>query len=142
MTRAPASWTAATIAAIIAAAAGFWGAKALTPTAVRPQVMSGVVGLVGVQGDEFYLRGHGARPVSGYALPAPVQWRNSYGVWFDAGRPACMRPLSHGQHIRFGVVNAAPVADAPGGPVIVWLECPAKPIPRYPIVTPSVPASP
>jgi hypothetical protein len=137
MTRVPASWTATSIAAVIAAAAGFWGGKVLTPTVVRPQVMSGIVGLVGVQGDEFTFRSNGTGPVTGYGLPGPVQWRNSYGVWFDTGRPACMRPLSHGQHIRLGVVSAAPVADAPGGPVIVWLECPTKSIPRYPIVTPS-----
>ena len=35
-----------------------------------------------------------------------------------------------------GVVSTAPVADAPGTPIVVWIECPSRPVPRYPIVTP------
>jgi hypothetical protein len=71
-----------------------------------------------------------------YGLPSDITWRNAYGSWQLGTRPGCMAPLSSGQRIRFGLVNAAPVADAPGSPVLVWIECPSLPIPRYPIVTP------
>jgi len=77
------------------------------------------------------------RQVTGYALPSDVTWRNAYGVWQDGTRPACLAPLSSGQRITLGVISAAPVADAPGGSVVVWIECPSRPIPRYPIVSPS-----
>jgi len=77
------------------------------------------------------------RQVTGYALPSDVTWRNAYGVWQDGTRPACLAPLSSGQRITLGVISAAPVGDAPGGSVVVWIECPSRPIPRYPIVSPS-----
>ena len=69
--------------------------------------------------------------------PSDITWRDAYGIWQDGMRPGCMAPLSSGQRISFGVVNAAPVADAPGTPVVVWIECPSQSIPRYPIITPS-----
>jgi len=92
---------------------------------------------VGTGGDEFAIRVSGQRQVTSYALPNTVTWRNAYGIWQEGLRPACMAPLSRGQRIKFGVVNAAPVAGAPGSPVVVWIECPSRPIPHYPIVSPA-----
>ena len=100
-------------------------------------VRTGMVGLVGINGDEFTIRLSGQRQVTSYGLPNTVTWRNAYGIWQEGTRPGCMAPLSRGQRIRFGVVNAAPVAGAPGSPVVVWIECPSQPVPRYPIVNPS-----
>jgi hypothetical protein len=48
-----------------------------------------------------------------------------------------MRPLSHGQRITIGVVNVAPAGGALGGPVVVWLECANRRVPRFPIVSPA-----
>ena len=79
--------------------------------------------------------------MTGYALPSTVPWRNAYGTWNEGTRPACLRPLSHGQHVTLGVVSAQPAGDAPGGDIIVWVECQRRPVPRFPIVTPST-ASP
>jgi len=124
-------------AAIVLAAAGFWVGKSLTTASLRPTVQTGTVGLVGINGDEFTIRLSGQRKLTGYGLPSTVTWRNAYGIWQEGTRPACMGPLSRGQRIKIGVVNAAPVANAPGSPVVVWIECPSRPIPRYPIVTPS-----
>jgi|SRR5215469_4247499 len=129
-------------AGVVLTSAGFLAGKSLTTHTATPQVTTGIVTLVGIHADEFILRPDpGGRP-AGYALPGSVSWRNAYGIWQDQGRPACMGPLTHGQRITIGVINAAPVAGAPGAPVIVWLECPRKPIPRFPIVSPSPPASP
>jgi hypothetical protein len=121
--------------AVVLVAAGFWAGKSLTTATLTPAVQTGTVALVGINGDEFAIRLSGQAQPTSYGLPSNVTWRNAYGVWQMGTRPGCMSPLSRGQHIRFGVVNAAPVADAPGSPVVVWIECPSLPIPSYPIVT-------
>jgi hypothetical protein len=123
-------------AAILLVAAGFWTGKSLTTATVTPTVQTGTVALVTSGGDEFAIRTSGQRQLTTYGLPSNVTWRNAYGIWQDGPRPGCMAPLSRGQRIKFGVVIAAPVAGAPGSPVVVWIECPSRPIPRYPIVTP------
>jgi len=123
-------------AAIVLIAAGFWAGKSLTTATLIPTVQTGTVALVGISGDEFTIQLSGQSQLTSYGLPSNITWRNAYGVWQLGTRPGCMAPLSRGQRIRFGLVNAAPVADAPGSPVIVWIECPSLPIPRYPIVTP------
>ena len=123
-------------AAILLAAAGFWAGKSLTTATLAPTVQTGTVALVGINGDEFTVRLSGQRQLTSYGLPSNINWRNAYGVWQLGTRPGCMAPLSRGQRIRFGVVNVAPSADAPGSPVVVWIECPSRPISRYPIVTP------
>jgi len=123
-------------AAILLAAAGFWAGKSLTNATLTPAVQTGTVALVGINGDEFAIRLDGQRQLTSYGLPGNTTWRDAYGIWQDGTRPGCMAPLSRGQRISFGVVNAAPVADAPGTPVVVWIECPSLPVPRYPIVTP------
>lgn len=123
-------------AAVLLVAAGFWAGKSLTTATVTPTVQTGTVAQVGGDGDKFAIRLSGQSQETGYALPSDVSWRDTYGSWHDGSRPGCMAPLFRGQRISFGVINAAPVADAPGGPVVVWLECPSHPIPSYPIVTP------
>jgi hypothetical protein len=93
-------------------------------------------------GDGFTVQLPGTHGPSQYALPDSVQWRDRYGVWQEGQRPGCMTPLSHGQRITFGVVSVPPTGDAPGaGSVVVWLECPRAPIPRYPILTPQASGS-
>ena len=99
-------------------------------------MQTGTVALVGINGDEFTIRLDGQRQPASYGLPSNTTWRDAYGIWQEGTRPGCMAPLSRGQRISFGVVNAAPVADAPGTALVVWIECPSRPIPRYPIVTP------
>jgi hypothetical protein len=124
-------------AAIVLVAAGFWAGKSLTTATLTPAVQTGTVALVGINGDEFAIQLDGQRQLTSYGLPSDVTWRDAYGIWQDGTRPGCMAPLSRGQRISFGVVSVAPVADAPGNPVVVWIECPSLPIPRYPIITPS-----
>jgi hypothetical protein len=124
-------------AAIILVAAGFWTGKSLTTATLAPTVQTGTVTIVGINGDEFTIQLTGQPQLTSYGLSSSTTWRNAYGVWQQGTRPGCMAPLSHGQRIRLGVVSVAPSADAPGGPVVVWIECPSQPIPRYPIVAPS-----
>jgi hypothetical protein len=133
----PTQRLASSAAGLVLMSAAFWAGKSLTTQTVTPQVITGTVKQVSISADAFILRPDPGGQLTGYALPGSIPWRNAYGVWQDGGRPACMAPLTHGQRITIGLINAAPVADAPGAPVIVWLECPGKPIPRYPIISPT-----
>jgi hypothetical protein len=142
MTTTTTRWAGYGATAILLASGGFWTGKSLTTPTVTPQVSTGTVGLVSITGDAFTFQPAGTSQATGYTLPGSLTWQDSYGVWHEGGPPACVKPLTHGQRITIGVINAAPVADAPGGPVIVWIRCAPKPVPRYPIVTPSAAARP
>ncbi|MFZ0170523.1 MAG: hypothetical protein WAL04_02465 [Acidimicrobiales bacterium] len=118
------------VAVVLAAAAlvgvGFWGGTMLPTGTATPQVITGVVGLVGGVGNEFYLRPVGSGQPASYGLSDDIPWRDAHGTWNEGvAAIACMKPLSHGQRITFGVVNAKTEQGAPGGPMVVWLECPS-----------------
>lgn len=129
-------------AGLVLMSAAFWAGKSLATHTATPQVTTGTVRQVNIRADAFVPQPGPGGQLTGDALPGSMPRRNACGVWQDSGRPACMAPLTRGQRITVGVISAAPVAGAPGAPVIVWLECPGKPIPRYPIISPSTPASP
>ena len=139
-----AAWTAYGIAGIILLAAGFWGGKSVSPDAVTPDVRAGTVRFVTDTGGSFVIRLDGSHGVTTYAMSvSPIEWRDKYGNWWDGTQPACLKPLSHGQHITFGVVNVKPVGGAiAGGPVVLWIECARSLVPRYPIVTPKASGPP
>lgn len=124
-------------AAIVLVAAGFWAGKSLSTATVTPAVLTGTVGFVGGDSTEFTIRLSGQSQLTSYGLPSNIDWRDMYGIWQQGTPPACMPQFSRGQRITFGVVNVATVGDASGGPVVVWLECPSRPIPSYPIVIPT-----
>ena len=135
-------WAAYGVTAVVLLAMGFWAGKSLSASAATPQVKTGTIRFISPGGDEFTIRFSGPRGLTGYALPTAVEWRDGYGTWWENTRPTCMKPGTHGQKVTLGVVDTEPVADAPGRPVIVWLECAARPVPRYPIVTPAPSRSP
>jgi hypothetical protein len=53
---------------------------------------------------------------------AGALWREQSGSWHDTF-PTCLEPLGTGQRVRLGVLNVRPQGEAPGRPVVVWLEC-------------------
>jgi hypothetical protein len=117
------SFAAATLVAV-----GIWSGTFLSSSAATPQVLTGTVGIVGAGGDEFAVLLSGTDQPESYGLSDSIPWRDPQGGWnFSVGAPIpCMKPLSHGQKITFGLVNANPVEDAPGGSVVVWVECPSS----------------
>lgn len=125
------------VIAVVLLAGGLWVGRSLSTSTATPQAATGTIRFVSPGADEFTIRLGGLNGVSSYGLPTQVQWRDAYGNWNEGTRPACMAPGTHGQQVTLGLVNTEPVADAPGGQVIVWLECARKPVPRYPVVTPS-----
>jgi hypothetical protein len=63
----------------------------------------------------------GETPGASYVV-AGALWREQSGPWHDTF-PTCLEPLGSGQRVRLGVLNARPQGEAPGRPVVVWLEC-------------------
>ena len=63
----------------------------------------------------------GETPGASYVV-AGAWWRDHSGPWHDTF-PTCLEPLDTGQRVRLGVLNVRPQGEAPGRPVVVWLEC-------------------
>jgi hypothetical protein len=124
------------VTAAVFLAGGLWAGRSLSTSTATPTAQTGTIGFVSPGADQFTFRLSGHAETS-YALPAIVMWRDAYGNWSEGTRPACMRPGTHGQQVTLGLVSTEPAAGAPGGQFIVWLECARKPVPRFPVVTPS-----
>lgn len=76
---------------------------------------------VNEEGTAIGLSPDGATPGTSYTV-AGAMWREQSGSWHDTF-PTCLEPLAIGQRVRLGVVDALPQEEAPGRPVVVWLEC-------------------
>jgi hypothetical protein len=63
----------------------------------------------------------GETPGASYVV-AGALWRDQSGPWHDTF-PTCLEPLDTDERVRLGVLNARPQGEAPGRPVVVWLEC-------------------
>jgi hypothetical protein len=129
-------WTAGGVAAAILLAGGFWGGRALSTSTATPRIAHGTVRLISDDGDAVAIRLAGMKRVTSFALPNTLEWRDAYGTWNDGPPPACLRPGSSGQRVTLGIVSAEPVADAPGGDIVAWVECARRPVPHFRIVDP------
>ncbi|MFF4246951.1 hypothetical protein ACFYY2_21160 [Streptomyces sp. NPDC001822] len=50
-----------------------------------------------------------------------MPWKDSNGAWHDSSPLDCLKPLSQGQHIRFGVVHVNyPDFSAD---LVAWVDC-------------------
>ena len=50
--------------------------------------------------------------------------KTASGRWFYKGRPTCLVPGTTGSvKVTLGIVTARAVGSAPGGPIVVWVEC-------------------
>jgi hypothetical protein len=125
-------WVAVAAAAVIVLAGGYWAGRSQATSTATPRAESGVVSFTGTDGLTISLPGQ-SQP-TGYALPDTVPWSDAYGNWNDGGRPGCLR---HGQHITLGVVSTLATDGANGGDLVAWVKCQRRPVPHYPIVTPS-----
>lgn len=117
------------LGSVIVAAAlvgvGFWGGTRIVTSTATPQVLSGRVQEVGGSGEEFAILLNGTHEPTSYGFSDSIWWRGADDTWNSTHGTAipCMKPLSGGQTITFGVVNTKPSAGAPGGPVVTWIEC-------------------
>ena len=84
------------------------------------QILEGYAS-VNEEGTAIGLSPDGETPGSGYVV-AGAMWREQDGPRHDTF-PTCLEPLITGQKVRLGVLEAPPQGEAPGRPVVVWLEC-------------------
>jgi hypothetical protein len=84
------------------------------------QVLEGYAS-VNEEGTAIGLSPDGETPGNGYTV-AGALWREQDGSWHDTF-PTCLEPLTVGQRVRLGVLDARPQGEAPGRAVVVWLEC-------------------
>jgi hypothetical protein len=89
-------------------------------TGSRPQVVEGYA-YVNQAGTAIGLSPDGEAPGTGYVV-AGALWREEDGPWHDTF-PTCLKQLVSGQRARLGVMQARLQGDAPGRPIVVWLEC-------------------
>ncbi len=87
-----------------------------TVTAIRP--------LANGAGTEFVFKPKGGTSHS-YRFAVRTPWREqASGTWRTTGRPSCLAPRSSAPRtITLGVVSIQSVNAAPGGDVVVWLQC-------------------
>ena len=86
----------------------------------RIQVLEGYAS-VNEEGTAIGLSPDGETPGISYIV-AGAMWREKSGPWHDTF-PTCLEPLITGQKVRLGILDARPAGEAPGRPVVVWLEC-------------------
>jgi hypothetical protein len=103
----------ASIGALITWAVGLAGEAQI-------QVLEGYA-WVNQAGTAIGLSPDGETPGASYVV-AGALWRDQSGPWHDTF-PTCLEPLDTGERVRLGVLNARPQGEAPGRPVVVWLEC-------------------
>ena len=86
----------------------------------QTQVLEGLA-WTNEEGTAIGLSPDGEAPATSYVV-AGAMWREQSGPWHDTF-PTCLEPLATGQSVRLGVLDARPQGEAPGRPVVVWLEC-------------------
>lgn len=76
---------------------------------------------VNESGTALGLSPDGETPGPSYGV-AGAMWRGQGEPWQDAF-PTCLEPTTLGQRVRLGLLSVEPQGEAPGRPVVVWLEC-------------------
>jgi len=109
----------------IGAAIGY----ALPQSTASPRSMTGTVTSVSKStsrpGLQFTFKPDGSTKTVDYTLqdPTPGQQQPS-ATWQQIGQPSCLIPGStKPARATLGVVTVSGVGSAPGGPVVVWVEC-------------------
>jgi hypothetical protein len=79
----------------------------------------------GGSGVQFTFKPNGATKTVNYTLENPTPWQQqANGSWHANGQPSCLVPGStKPSKVTLGVVTISSVGSAPGGPVVVWVEC-------------------
>jgi hypothetical protein len=111
----------AVLAAAVVAALGYSLGRASRSDTASPAIHEGTVAMVDIDGGAFFVVQQGASAPQGY--PTPTLWMDAQGGVHQGDRPACLQPLSKGQHITYGVVRVDPVQGAAGSILAAWVKC-------------------
>ncbi|MFD5872142.1 hypothetical protein [Streptomyces sp. NPDC060322] len=108
------------VAGLVVAGVGFGIGHTLQTDTATPQVFQGTVSAVSIKGDKFGVSLDGRQPGKSFGLGA-VPWKDIDGTWHDSSPIECLKPLSQGQDIRFGVVHV----NDPGfsTDLVAWVDC-------------------
>lgn|SRR2546423_10193552 len=110
------------ITGLVVAGAGLWIGRTLPTDTATPQVLQGTVSIVGGDGDEFAVALDGSQKGAGPSFGlGSVPWKDSDNAWHFAGPIDCLKPLTQGQHVRFGVVHVKDPAF--GTDPVAWVDC-------------------
>lgn len=117
-------WGVGLLMAVIGVAVGY----ALPQSTASPKSDVGTVTFVskdtGNSGVQFTFEPSGTTRKVSYTLENPTPWQQAGGSWQPNGQPACLVPGSTTpSKVTLGVVSVSSVGSAPGGPVVVWVEC-------------------
>lgn len=102
---------------------------ALPQSTASPRSLAGTVTFVtkAASGSAVQLgfKPKGATSVVNYTLESPTPWQQqANGPWHSTGQPPCLVPGStKPAPVTLGVVNVNSVGSAPGGAMVVWVEC-------------------
>jgi len=102
---------------------------ALPQNTASPKSLGGTVTFVskdvGKSGVQFTFKPDGTTKATSYTLENPTPWQQQRnGSWQANGQPSCLVPGStKPSRVTLGVVTVSSVGSAPGGPMIVWVEC-------------------
>jgi len=108
----------ALVLGIVVGAGLMWAIK---PTGARVEIVEGYTTNVNEAGTGIGLAWEPDGPGKGYNVTGAF-WREADGSWRTSG-PTCLEPLTEGQHVRMGVIEAEPIMEAPGREIVAWLEC-------------------
>jgi hypothetical protein len=109
----------------IGAAIGY----ALPQNTASPRTATGTVTSVSKaangSGVQFVFKPKGAAQTVNYTLVDPTPWQQqATSQWQHAGQPSCLVPGSTTPTpVTLGVVGITSVGSAPGGQMVVWVEC-------------------
>lgn len=80
-----------------------------------------VHGVVGDQGSTLLFKVKGKSGTVSYPTQDRIPWQaKSGGTWLHSTEPSCLVP---GTKVTLGVISVHQDGSAPGGSMIVWVEC-------------------
>ena len=98
------------------------GFSSMIPHSVTPYVVEGYSNGANSDCTAIGVSREPTGPGEGYVIAGAI-WREFGGSWhLEDTRPPSLAQPNTGQKVRLGVVYARPVGDAPGGPVVAWIE--------------------
>jgi len=102
---------------------------ALPQSTVSPKTETGTItkvkGDLGVNGSSLTFKVKGKSGTTSYPMQDPLPWQGTKtGKWHQSGQPPCVVPGSAKPvSATLGVISVHADGSAPGGPMIVWVEC-------------------
>jgi hypothetical protein len=98
------------------------GFSSMIPHSVTPYVVEGYSNGANSDCTAIGVSKEPTGPGEGYVIARAI-WREFGGPWhLEDTRPPSLAQPNTGQKVRLGVVYVKPVGDAPGGPVVAWIE--------------------